>query len=442
MTITLTNTLFGTKPVAMHCPGPLHADWHRVVAEALTPVPPVQVNDVTMITWHGPNRPEKPNGVFERSLERLGLPVRVLTGTDPWQNRQKLKLTADALQEIETEFVIGADSSDVIFLDSPQIAVERFRTEFTCDLLFNATGSRCWPELPEFVEYQTKRPLAALAKGRHWINSGLWIGRTDFCREYFAELATQPPEPLYDYCDQAIVMRTWPRWSPRVQADYFSQIFQWFNEDRSALRPERRTDARQVALLNWLRELPSPIIGAEIGVCDGHTSEVLLRNLPDLRLWMVDGWEPYTGQSDLGTMTPERFQNFRNAAIWWTEFAADRRHILQEASPGASHRFAAEFLDWAFIDANHLYEAVRNDVEAWWPKIRPGGLLTGHDYGTTKDLTGEWGVRRAVDTFAASVGCEVTRGDDGTWCIRKLSPRRHLNGTLGDDVKFIDENPE
>ena len=420
MTVRITNLLFGTQPIATHCPGPPHGDWHRFVAEALTPVPSCQCPEATILTWNGFNRPEKPNGLLDRSLERLGLQALVLgSPSEPWMNIHKLRLTADALERIDTPYVIGADSSDVIFLDNPQIAVDRFRQYFACDLLFNSTGSRCWPELPAFVSFQSSLPMAAVAQQRHWINSGLFIGKTEFCREYFRRLSEETPVEGYEYDDQSIVMRTWPDWYPRVQADYLSQIFQWFNEDRTVMRLERRTDPRETALVNWLRRLPMPIVGAEVGVFDGHTSEVLLRELPELRLWMVDPWKPFDGQAVFGEMNAERFEAMKNAALWWTEFARDRRFVLPEASPRAASRFTDAGLDFAFIDGDHFYEGVRADLAAWWPKVRPGGLLTGHDYGIYLDTTGEWGVRRAVDEFAQTIDRQVTLGSDGTWCIEK-----------------------
>ena len=420
MSVRITNQLFGTKPIAAHCPGLLNDNWHRFVATAMTPVAsPCAAPDVTVLTWHGHSRPDKPNGVLERSLERLGIPTLVLRGDEPWRNRQKLRLTADALQRVQTPYVIGADSCDVIFLDNPQIAVDRFREHFACDLLFNSTGARCWPELPEFVRFQSSRPLASFAHQRQWLNSGLFIGRTEFCRGYFARLALEPPERNYEYDDQSIVMRTWPDWYPRVQLDYFSQLFQWFREERTVMRLERRTDPRHTSLISWLRRLPMPIIGAEVGVFDGHTSENLLRALPELTLWMVDPWQPFEDQAVFGEMNVERFDEMRHAATWWTEFASDRRYILPEASPWAADRFTAGSLDFAFIDGDHVYEAVRADLAAWWPKIRSGGLLTGHDYDIYLDTTGVWGVRRAVDEFAAHLGRQLTLGLDGTWCLEK-----------------------
>ena len=107
------------------------------------------------------------------------------------------------------------------------------------------------------------------------------------------------------------------------------------------------------------------------------------------------------------------------SAIFWTEFASERRFVLREGSPTAASRFADGSLDFVFIDGNHLYEAVCSDIAAWWPKLRSGGLLTGHDYAINRDASGEWGVRKAVDEFSENTDRPVETGSDGTWCIER-----------------------
>ncbi len=376
-----------------------------------------------MITWNNGQRSQpfdKPGGVLEASLQRLGVDVVVLGQNDQhWRNFDKLRLTAEALQSVTTPYVIGADSCDCVFLDSPQLAVDRFRMHFDCSLLFNGTGSRCWPELPEFVRYQQTLPLAALAQGRHWINSGLFIGKTEFCREYFRGLAAAEPVEGFVGSDQAVVMATLADWYPRVQIDYFSQIFQWFNEELRVMRLERPLAQRHVQLLQWIRPLGRRLCGAEVGVFHGHTSEALLRELPELNLWLVDPWQPYVGFSTIGDQSAERLEQAMQTAMFWTEFAADRRFVLREPSPRAAARFQDASLDFVFIDGNHLYESVCADIAGWWPKLRPGGQLIGHDYGAGRDSQGLWGVQRAVDEFHAFTGRDLQLGRDGTWCIQR-----------------------
>ncbi len=422
MTVRIFNTLFNTQPIATHCPGPVHKRWQTFVSAVLNqPSRSCACHDVTVFTWNTGDRParkDKPCGLLEQSLHLLGVPVVVLgQGRTNWKNLDKFQCAADALEKIKTPYVIGADSADIVFLDNPQVAVDRFRKHFTCKLLFNATGSRCWPELPELVRFQSSLPMAAVAQGRHWINSGLFIGETDFVRDYMRQMTQEPAISGFCGSDQGVVMRTWPRWYPQVQADYLSQIFQWFNEELDVMHLRRPLASRQTQLIQWIRQLERPIVGAEVGVFRGNTSEALLSEFRDLSLWMVDPWSTFDGESQFDRASQAEFDSSMEAAMLWSEFAKNRRYVLRQASPAAAERFSDGSLDFVFIDGNHLYENVVADITAWWPKVRRGGLMTGHDYAVYGDATGKWGVKRAVDEFVSAADRELTLGLDGMWMV-------------------------
>jgi hypothetical protein len=76
----------------------------------------------------------------------------------------------------------------------------------------------------------------------------------------------------------------------------------------------------------------------------------------------------------------------------------NRVTTFQNTSLEASAKFAPGTLDAVFIDAAHTFDSVKEDIEAWLPKVKSGGILAGHDYG--KQFTG---VKLAVDAVLGTV---------------------------------------
>ena len=56
------------------------------------------------------------------------------------------------------------------------------------------------------------------------------------------------------------------------------------------------------------------------------------------------------------------------------------RRALARRGPAAPAQFEDASIDFVYIDARHTYDAVMEDLEAWWPKVRPGGIVAGEDY--------------------------------------------------------------
>jgi len=131
----------------------------------------------------------------------------------------------------------------------------------------------------------------------------------------------------------------------------------------------------------------------ELGVWKADTALHLLLNFLDLRWVGVDryklvpgalgqpGWSNY-GYADMERMYLKALEKLR-------PFGA-RAEIIRDDSAAAAVRFADGSIDAVFIDADHRYERCLADIDAWEPKVRPGGWLVGHDY----DMPS---VRRAVE---------------------------------------------
>ena len=136
-------------------------------------------------------------------------------------------------------------------------------------------------------------------------------------------------------------------------------------------------------------------VGAEIGCRTGGTSSVLLQNCPELILYCVDLWEyrPDILTDDASTPYAEwDFKKVKNKFDRSVRLFKDRAKILQGVSWEMADEIGDNSLDFIFIDADHGYEAVKKDILAWVPKVKLGGLLSGHDIHMV-------GVKKAVEEF-------------------------------------------
>lgn len=180
-------------------------------------------------------------------------------------------------------------------------------------------------------------------------------------------------------------------------------------------------DARAAEILS---RIGANAKGAELGVWRGGLSSRLLVR-KDVHLIMVDGWgkarDSYRQSGDLLADADAAVQaRNKERAILATQFAEDRRTIIEADTVDAALGVEDGSLDFVFVDADHSYDGCRADIEAWLPKLKPGALLCGHDY-DHPDYPG-WGVKRAVDELASCLGLLVEIGVDRTWFVRLPGP--------------------
>lgn len=132
----------------------------------------------------------------------------------------------------------------------------------------------------------------------------------------------------------------------------------------------------------------------------------------NIKFYCVDIWKSSSGyEQDADAINDSLFDVFKKN----TEIVKDYIFPMQMTSLEASKKFDDNSLDFIFIDAAHDYENVKNDINIWYPKLKNGGTLAGHDYHPTLD-----GVVRAVNEWALA-GSKLVRVDATTWIHHKIS---------------------
>lgn len=142
-------------------------------------------------------------------------------------------------------------------------------------------------------------------------------------------------------------------------------------------------------------------VGVEIGVFMGTSSTVFLEHCA--KMYLIDPCKTYEGDSD-----PDYFSQAEGIRLLLKPYG-DRAVFLEMMSADAV-RIIPE-VDFVFVDGNHFEHYVSQDIALYWPKIRKGGFLSGHDYDQV-------GVRTAVRKFAESQKLPV-EPHHKCWAIHK-----------------------
>lgn len=182
-------------------------------------------------------------------------------------------------------------------------------------------------------------------------------------------------------------------------------------------------------------------VGVEVGSFKGAFSKTILQNWNG-KIYMVDVWR---------SLPTDEYDDASNALYNDTSYSEamksiqgfeDRAFMLRMKSSQAIELFDDESLDFIYIDANHAYDFVKEDMRLWYPKLKKGGLFCGHDYlkidwyndpnflennkdkhifGSEGNYFGIFGVNPAVDEFCQENGYQSNVTDEwfGTWWFFK-----------------------
>lgn len=141
-------------------------------------------------------------------------------------------------------------------------------------------------------------------------------------------------------------------------------------------------------LLNGRKRL----IGAEIGVWEGENAEGLFETLDIEKLYLVD---PYVGYIDQTQGKGLVIRDFEGAKEETKARIGDNPAIFIYEKSEDAVRQVKEKLDFVYVDAAHTFDNILQDIEVWYPKVKKGGILSGHDFNVPD-------VSRAVIEFCSN----------------------------------------
>lgn len=196
--------------------------------------------------------------------------------------------------------------------------------------------------------------------------------------------------------------------------NYHEQISGWF--DFAALYDAMVDRARDGAAFVE--------VGAYLGRSTVYLASRIQQSGKKIRLYVVDLWDGWVYREDeepapeSADVFAQFFRNVRRAGI--DEVLCPLRMPSEEAAD----LFDDGTLDFVFLDADHGYQAVRRDLQCWFPKVKRRGFLGGHDY-----LNPNFpGVRRAVDEFFTEQ--ELPLQINGTSFLATKPSPRWLNAAM------------
>ena len=220
-----------------------------------------------------------------------------------------------------------------------------------------------------------------------------------------------PGQPL-DSCSGSAC----PRWAPWAHTRTSSGLFYWepyappsqcdagVGEPPTIVRPLPTLQLRDD--LGRLLEAEGATSGVEVGVQKGDFSHMLLTHWPGCQSYgMVDLWRQQADYKDGANVDSAQQLTLMKQAI---EQASTFRHVrlsvCRNFSTVCASRLANSSVDFIYLDARHDSLGVLADLNAFWPKLRRGGIMAGHDYIVATEH-GNWqgdygGTRRDGDDYA------------------------------------------
>jgi len=158
-------------------------------------------------------------------------------------------------------------------------------------------------------------------------------------------------------------------------AALFERMQQRYNKKRDKVPPIRMPRwTRQTMINSWSR--CGFECGVEIGTREGLFAEALCQAMPGLCLTCIDPWDEWPDHSDLIQYT-DPLDCMRKAQQRLASYGCE---LVRAKSQDHAHNVLDGSLDFVYIDGDHGFDGTMLDLVLWSPKVRIGGIVSGHDY--------------------------------------------------------------
>lgn len=204
----------------------------------------------------------------------------------------------------------------------------------------------------------------------------------------------------------SIIKRLVPEKIKKGLYNYYAAKMRGYRTAQNAKIPKIEFEEKHVAnakllsnRLELLRRMPKNSIVAEVGVFKGDFSKSILDITQPRQLYLVDAWASDRYNESLITVIKDKLKSEIDKKIV---------HIRRGFSTEVVAQFEDTYFDWIYIDTDHSYVTTLEELNLYSKKVKPGGIIAGHDY-----IIGNWnkgskyGVIEAVHEFCVNNNWEV-----------------------------------
>lgn len=241
-----------------------------------------------------------------------------------------------------------------------------------------------------------------LSGGRYVLNRNTWYGHWSKPKEHVISDRAGKKKSV-DYAVDLWTNDRWPLARKKLSwlIDKFAPVPSWDDTELKMLEYLKRfkadlTKKSPIIVPGFKRRHLAYMFGvlgfktgAEVGVANGKYSEMLCNLNPGVKLLSVDPWSSYSEDPRRGR---KHEQAYREATERLTPYNAT---LIRKKSMDGVKDIPKGSLDFVYIDGNHTFDYVMQDIIEWSKRIRPGGIVSGHDYYKFRNA----GIIEAVDTY-------------------------------------------